>query len=85
MTHFSYKKGLPLVWDFTCVDTLCASHISDSIQKVGKATDKAEDDKLRKYDELKAHYYIVPVGVETFGSWGSKAKKFLEEAKSGTS
>ena len=75
MTHFSYKNGLPLVWDFT----LCASHISDSIQKAGKAADKAEDGKLRKYDELKADYYVVPVGVETFGSWGSKAKKFLEE------
>ena len=58
---------------------MCASHISDSIQKAGKAADKAEDGKLQKYDELKADYYVVPVGVETFGSWGSKAKKFLEE------
>ena len=35
--------------------------------------------KIEKYDALKEVYHVVPVGSETFGSWGSHAKKFLEE------
>ena len=35
--------------------------------------------KLKKYEDLQADYHVVPVAAETFGSWGSHAKKFLEE------
>ena len=79
ITHFSYKNGLPLAWDYTCACTVADSHLSGTIQRAGKAADKAEEAKLKKYDALKEVYHVVPVGSETFGSWGSHAKKFLEE------
>ena len=58
---------------------MAPSHLSVTIQGAGKAADKAEEVKLKKYDELKKEFHVVPVGSETFGSWGSHAKKFLEE------
>ena len=79
VTHFSYKAGLPLVWDFTCVCSVAPSNLSASIQGPGKAADRAEDLKMKKYDDLKADYHVVPVAAETFGSLGCHAKKFLEE------
>ena len=79
VTVFSYKAGLPLVWDFTCVCTVAPSNLSASIQGPSKAADKAEELKLKKYEELKADYYVVPVAAETFGSWGCQAKKLLDE------
>ena len=79
LTHFSYKAGLPLVWDFTCVCTVAPSNLSASIQGAGKAADRSEKLKLKKYEDLKTDYHFVPVAAETFGSWGNQAKKFLEE------
>ena len=34
---------------------------------------------MKKYEDLKTDYHVVPVAAETFGSWGNHAKKFLEE------
>ena len=58
---------------------MAPSNLSASIQGAGKAADRAEDLKLKKYEDLKKDYHVVPVAAETFGSWGNHAKKFLEE------
>ena len=37
ITHFPYKQGKSLTWDFTCVDTVCDSYVLDSAKEAGKA------------------------------------------------
>ena len=79
MTHFSFKKGKPLIWDFTCSDTVAASNISVSIQGAGKTAAKAEERKLSHYEDLAKDFIVTPVGVETFGSHGPYALEFLKD------
>ena len=62
------------------MNTLVApSNLFASIQSAGKTADKAEQLKLKKYEELSHDFHVVPVAAETFGSWGSHAKKFQDD------
>ena len=55
------------------------SNISASIQGAGKTANKAEDQKSRKYKELDKKFLVTPIAVETFGSFGQKGKKLIDE------
>ena len=79
MTIFPWKKGKCLVWDFTCSDTLAPSHISISSNQVAKVAENAKNLKLGKYSKLQESYIVVPICVETLGSWGPNGIKFIEE------
>ena len=79
VTHFAYKQGKSLTWDFTCVDTLCDSYVHESAKEAGKAAQMAEVRKHNKYKDLKDNYMFTPIAVETFGSWGPESLKFIKE------
>jgi hypothetical protein len=76
MTRLPWKKGLPLIWDFTCVDTLAPSRVTNQITS---AAEKAERQKEHKYQHLQDRYIFQPVAVETLGSWGPSSLIFLKD------
>jgi hypothetical protein len=38
-----------------------------------------EDGKLRKYRHLNTDFYVVPIGIETLGSFGPHALDFIKD------
>ena len=79
ITHFPYKQGKCLTWDFTCVDTLCDSYVQDSAKEAGKAAKNVETRKHNKYRDLTNNYLFTPIAIETYGSWGPESLKFIKE------
>ena len=47
--------------------------------QAGKAAARAEDGKLKKYRHLNNDYYVVPIGIETLGSFGPHALDFIKD------
>ena len=80
ISYYPYKNGRCLAWDYTCPDTLAISHVKKSTSKeAGKAASLAEDNKLKKYRHLNNDYYVVPVAIETLGSYGPHALGFIKD------
>ena len=73
MTLTPWSNGLPLVWDFTCVDTLAQSNLPFSRQEGGRLASFAEEKKRKKYSTLSRELTFTPVAVETLGAWGHEA------------
>ena len=46
---------------------------------LGKAASLAEDKKLKKYRHFNNDYYVVPVAIETLGSYGPYALDFIKD------
>ena len=76
---FPWSQGKSLVWDFTCSDTLALSHVAATSTEAGKSAAQAEIKKLRHYEELARNYTVMPVAVETMGSWGQIGLKFVKD------
>ena len=70
---------MQLVWDVTCPDTLASSYLHLTSKEAGKAAEKAEKEKIQKYQELANKYIVMPVAVETMGAWGHSSLKFVQE------
>ena len=79
VTLIPWSDGKFLVWDATCVDTFCDSHISTSAREAGGAAALAERDKSRKYSHLDRSYLFQPIAVETCGSMGPDSLCFLRD------
>ena len=79
LTLFPWSGGKSAVWDFTCRDTLAASHVAGTSREIGKAAMEAEASKLALYKELVSQYDVIPVALETFGSWGPSGQKFIQD------
>ena len=79
MTLTPWSKGRPLLWDFTCVDTLAASNLPISRQEGSKLASLAEDKKRRKYSSLSREFTFLPIAVETLGAWGQDAEFFIRD------
>ena len=79
LTLYPWANGKNVVWDFTCRDSLAPSHISTTSKEAGKAAEQAEAAKLTTYSNLINNYTVIPVAMETLGSWGSLGKKFITE------
>ena len=79
ITTFPYKQGKSLVWDFTCTDTLCPSHIQQTSSEYGKAAEISETKKLAKYDALANNYIVTPIAIETLGPWAPMGLKLIKE------
>ena len=79
LTLFPWKEGRSLVWDFTCVDTLAPSYISQTSKEAGKAANQAEKRKTELYHELQTSHHVIPVAMETMGSWGREGLKFIKD------
>ena len=78
VTHFPFANGKCVVWDFTCVDTVCVSNLPLSINGPGKAAERAEERKRRHYSDLTTDYAFQPIALETFGSWAPGSLKFIK-------
>ena len=79
LTLFPWSSGKNLIWDYTCRDTLAPSHIAGTSSESGKAALEAEPIKRNLYSDLVKEYDMVPVAMETFGSWGPSGLKFLKD------
>ena len=78
LTLVPWRQGKSLVWDFTCVDTVCPTYVAQTAKVPGAAARLAETKKEKKYDFLKDRYIFVPVAIETLGGYGPEAWKFGE-------
>ncbi|XP_055339110.1 uncharacterized protein LOC129588765 [Paramacrobiotus metropolitanus] len=79
ITTFPWTRGLCLAWDVTVVDTVARSYLEHTSVKAGAAADQAEAEKVLKYSFLTGRYEFAAVGFETFGSFGTSAKPFVNE------
>ena len=79
MTQFPWKKGKCLVWDVTIADTLCSSYVKKCSVSPSAAANTRETQKFSKYRSLAEDYLFVPIGIETFGAWGSEGHKIIKE------
>ena len=62
------------------LDSLGPTHIQVFTSKeVGKAVSLAEKGKLKKYRHLNKDYHVIPVGIETLGSFGPHALNFIKD------
>ena len=68
-----------MVWDYTCRDTLCQSNVAGTSEEAGKAAQQAETTKMTTYRELTMNYSVIPVAMETLGSWGPTGLKFIKD------
>ena len=74
-----WLNGRCLAWDFTCPDTLAASHLNTAVAGPGAVANEAEAKKRIKYSCLAPTFHFVPVAVETLGAIGEEANEFLHE------
>lgn len=79
LTVLPWANGRCLVWDFTCPDTLAASHLNRAVMSPGAVANYAENRKSSKYLSLSANYCFVPVAVETLGAPGDEALAFFRD------
>jgi hypothetical protein len=77
LTVMPWSNGRCLIWDFTCPDTLAASHINRAVTGPGLVADDAEQRKTLKYRSLSPHYLFTPIAVETLGAIGQEALTFF--------
>ena len=77
VTLFPWSEGKPVVWDYTCHDTVC--YVGGTSKEAGKAAEEAELAKNNKYNELAAKFVVVPIANETFGSWGTLSLHFMRQ------
>jgi hypothetical protein len=79
LTLTPWSRGKSLVWDATCVDTLCKSYVPATAKNSGAAAARAEKKKTDLYAQLPSQYQFVPFAVETLGPIGEAAQKFIRE------
>ena len=61
MLLIPWSRGLPLLWDFTCSDTLAPSNLSTSTSGASQLANAAESAKVRKYSPLIPSFHFSPV------------------------
>jgi hypothetical protein len=79
LTLRPWSKGKCLVWDATCVDTLCKSYLPSTSRIAGAAAAKAEKKKKDLYSNLPNQYLFCPFAVETLGTFGEEALQLVNE------
>ena len=79
MTLIPWEGGRPLLWDFTCSDTLATSNRALAANGPGAVADAAESLKRRKYTSLVPSYIFAPVCIESMGAWGASARDLIRK------
>ena len=79
LTVLPWANGRCLVWDFTCPDTLAASHLNRAVLGPSTVANDAESRKSTKYRSLSAMYSFSPVAVESSGALGEEASAFFRD------
>ena len=74
-----WSRGQCLAWDFTCPDTLAASHLNRAVTGPGQVANDAEQRKKEKYSALSTQYQFVPIAIETLGPVGDEATAFFQD------
>ena len=82
MSLIPWSRGLPLsrgplLWDFTCSDTLAPSNLSTSASGASRLANSAESAKCRKYSSLIPSFHFSSLCVETLGARGSCARSLV--------
>ena len=57
---------------------MCQSYVNQCSNHPGAAAEIREAQKNSKYKSLENDYYFVPVGIETFGSFGPEGHKLIQ-------
>ena len=73
-----WANGSCLVWNFTCPDTLAASHLNRAVVSPRSVANDAEDRKTVKYLTLALLYNFMPIAVEILGALGDCATDFFQ-------
>jgi hypothetical protein len=79
MTLIPWKKGRPLLWDFTCKDTFAPSYVPVTSRHPGHAAKLGEVSKHKLYASAQGQYHFVPVALETSGVWGKEGISLIKE------
>ena len=66
-------------WDFTCSDTLAASHLNNATNRPGVVAREADEKKRAKYATLAPSFCFMPVAVETLDALGVSADQLFHE------
>ena len=67
----------PLHW--TVPDTYAASHIGETAKNAGAGANKAETNKIVKYNSVAIIYHTITIAIETSGPWNSEASEFSRQ------
>ena len=78
-TIVPWSQGHCLIWDFTCVNTVAASHINSAASRTEAPSEAAEVKKRNKYSSQSQGQNFTPVAVEMLGPWGPDASAFVSE------
>jgi hypothetical protein len=79
ITQIPWARGKCLAWDATVPDTFAPSHLRSTASTAGSAAEQAAVIKLQKYSVLSSQFIIMPVAVETLGSWSDDSLRFVTE------
>jgi len=74
-----WSRGQSLAWNFTCPDTLAASHLNVAVTGPGQVANHAEQLNIVKYAALSKEFQFIPIAIETLGPVGEEATRFLQE------
>jgi len=77
LTVLPWSEGRCMIWEFTCPDTLAASHLNRAVIGPGAVANDAESRKATKYMALSGRYIFTPVAVESLGVLGDEAMSFF--------
>jgi len=66
-TLVPWLGGRPMLWDFTCPNTLAPSHLSKTSVLARAAASEAEVCKSIKYSNFIHLHIFIPVTIETLG------------------
>ena len=65
------KRRKYLAWDVTVPDTYAASHIGETAESAGAATNKVATNKIAKYNNLTTKHHFIPIAIETGDPWNA--------------
>ena len=79
LTVVPWANGRCMEWDFTCPDTMAASHLNWAVMRPGAVANDVESRKSLKYQSLAVLYHFTPIAVETLGTLGDEATVFFRD------
>lgn len=80
VTLTPWSKGIPLVWDATCVDTFADSYLSKTSVEARKLANFAAARKPKHYSNLTSNnYFLLAFSVETMGPWCDESIDFINK------
>ena len=58
---------------------LATTYIPMTSVEAGRLADRHEEMKLKRYEYLASSYIVMPVAIETLGSWGQMGLSFIKD------